>query len=237
MTPEEEKNNFTFSTNAIFRGEGRVAICWTNSGNLMASKMTSGGRFRTVLLLRPATKLPSFARLCPSRIWKVTHAGMSTWRAKYHLFAAIIGIPGVSCICETYPLYLIARAEQFVDNSAGLLSVPAANFTQGRNRCFKVLIMDVVLDVGYRQPNCSLAQCMQDLSREMLKLSHQRGCNLKKSHTERKESQRTNELSLLNPTAFGHLKSLPPSCVMKPVTDCIHPLRIFRLRNTRQMPQ
>lgn len=54
----------------------------------------------------------------------------------------------------------------------------------------------------------------------MLKLSHQRGCNLKRSHTDRKESQRSNEVSLLDPTAFGHLKSLdflPQMCVMKPV--------------------
>lgn len=82
-----EKNNFTFSTNILFRGEGRTSICWTNSGNLMASKITSGGRLRCVLLLRPATKLPSFASLCPEEIWKVIHAGMSMWKAKQDLLA------------------------------------------------------------------------------------------------------------------------------------------------------
>jgi len=135
-------------------------------------------------------------------------------------------------ICGPYPLYLIAGAEQFVDNSAGLLSVPAVNFTQGRNRCFKVFITDAVFNVGYGQPNRSLAQRMQDCRREVLKLPHQRGCNLKRSHTDSKESQRSNDVSLLDPTAFGCLKSLdflPQTCAMTPVDGLPAPTEIFQI--------
>lgn len=126
-------------------------------------------------------------------------------------------LPGVRSICGPYPLYLVARAKQFVDNGAGLLSIPATNFTQGRNRCFKVFIPDAVFNTGYGQPNCSLAQSTQDFRREVLKLSHQRGCNLKRSHIEKevREAMRWACLMLQTLDVLRH-SFLPQTCVMKP---------------------
>lgn len=91
------------------------------------------------------------------------------------------------------------------------------NFTQGRKSCFEVLIADAVFNVGYREPNSSLAQRTQDSGRETLKLSHQRGCNLQRSHTDRKEHQRSNNMSLKS------LDFLSLTFVLKPVAGLSPP--------------